>query len=176
MPSSSTSVARLSAGRRRGLVSGFTLVELMVTCAVIAIVALVGLPAITWLINASRLQGQASDISAAFQLARSEAVRRNARVSVCASGNGTSCDGGWANLITMVDSTDEVLQVTAIRPPVEVSSATATVTYRPNGFTSAASFTVCIPTDSPRQNQRVVSVAAGGKVSTVKADGGGSCQ
>lgn len=176
MPRSSMRVIRLPARRRRGVAKGFTLVELMVTCAIIAIVALVGLPAITWLINASRLQGQASDISAAFQLARSEAVRRNARVSVCASSNGADCDGGWANLITVVDSTDEVLQVTVVRPPVEVSSATASVTYRPNGFTSAAAFTVCIPTASPRQNMRVVSVAAGGKVSTTKADGGGACQ
>lgn len=176
MPRCRTRVIRLPAGRLRAPARGFTLVELMVTCAVIAIVALVGLPAITWLINASRLQGQASDISAAFQLARSEAVRRNARVSVCASGNGATCGGGWANLITLVDSTSEVLQVTAIRPPVEVSSATTRVTYRPNGFTSAASFTVCIPTGSPRENQRVVAVAAGGRVSTTKVAGGGSCQ
>lgn len=175
MPRSSTRVARLPARRRVGSVAGFTLVELMVTCAVIAIVAVVGLPAITWLINAGRLQGQASDLSASLQLARSEAVRRNASVSVCASGDGSTCDGTWTNLITVVDSDDEVLNVLAVRPPVQVSGSATSITYRPNGFTTAVSFTVCIPTDSPKQNQRVVSVAAGGSVSTSKADGGGAC-
>lgn len=175
MPSSSKNAARRGSRRTRQ-VAGFTLVELMVTCAVIGILAVVGLPAMTWLINAGRLQGHASDISAALQLARSEAVRRNARVTVCPSGNGAACDNDWRNLIVIVPASNEVLQVTGIRPPVEVTSAATSITYRPNGFTTGASFTVCIPTGTPSQNQRIVSISAAGRVSTSKADGGGACQ
>ena len=176
MPRSSKNVARPPASRAAGLVAGFTLVELMVTCAVIGILAVVGLPAMNWMINAGRLQGHASDISAALQMARSEAVRRNASISVCGSSNGTACDGNWANLITVVASSNEVLQVTPVRPPVQLSASANSITYRANGFTTGSSFTVCIPTDSPRQNRRILSVTAAGKVSTAKADGSGACQ
>lgn len=175
MPRSSKNAARPSAWRRAGLVSGFTLIELMVTCAVIGILAVVGLPAMNWMINAGRLQGHTSDISAALQMARSEAVRRNASIRVCGSSNGAACDGNWANMLTMVVSNSEVLQVTAVRPPVQLRASANAITYRANGFTTAASFTVCLPTTYPRQNQRILSVTAAGKVSTAKADGSGSC-
>ena len=69
----------------------------------------------------------------------------------------------------------EVLQVTPVRPPVQMSATVNSITYRANGFTTAAAFTVCMPTTYPRQNQRVLSVTAAGKVSTTKADGSGSC-
>jgi len=175
MPRSSNKTVRPSAPRRAGQVAGFTLVELMVTCAVIGILAVVGLPAMNWMINAGRLQGHTSDISAALQMARSEAVRRNASITVCGSSNGAACDGNWANVITVVASNNEVLQVTPVRPPVQMSATVNSITYRANGFTTAAAFTVCMPTTYPRQNQRVLSVTAAGKVSTTKADGSGSC-
>lgn len=176
MPPSSKNVARLPAQRRAGRSVGFTLIELMVTCAVIGILAMIGLPALNWLINAGRLQGHASDVSAALQMARSEAVRRNAAVSVCGSSNGAACDGNWANMLTVVTSTNEVLQVTPIRAPVQMNSTQNSITYRANGFTNAASLTMCIPTTSPKQNKRILSITAAGKVSTAKADGSGTCQ
>lgn len=175
MPSSSKNAARQPVSRRAGQVAGFTLVELAVTCAVIGILAVVALPAMHWMINAGRLQGHASDISAALQMARSEAVRRNASVTVCGSGNGTACDGRWTNMITVVTGSNEVLQVMAVRPPVQLSASANSITYRANGFTTAASFTVCLPTTAPRQNQRIVSVTAAGRVSTARADGAGNC-
>lgn len=154
--------------------AGFTLIELMVTCAIVAILAMVAAPVMTGVINASRLSGHANDIVTTLQLARSEAVRRNASVRVCGSANGTTCGGGWANWL-IVDAGNNVLQVGLTKPPVEISGSAETITYRPNGFTDAASITVCIATTSPAENQRVVSLTAAGQVSTARADGGGSC-
>src|SRR5262249_20780455 len=44
-----------------------------------------------------RLNGFANSLRASVQIARSEAVKRNSGVTLCASSNGTSCaaSGGW---------------------------------------------------------------------------------
>ncbi|MEB1220701.1 Tfp pilus assembly protein FimT/FimU [Xanthomonas campestris pv. campestris] len=77
--------------RHRG---GFTLIELMVTVAVLAIVLAVAVPAFGTLIRSSRLTSNANEVVAALQLARSEAVRQNSLVAVCRSDNGSTCATG----------------------------------------------------------------------------------
>jgi len=154
--------------------AGFTLIELMVTMAIVAILAVVAAPVMTGVINASRLSGHTTDIVTTLQLARSEAVRRNASIRVCGSANGTTCGGDWTNWL-IVDAGNEVLQTGMAKPPVQVSASANVLTYRPNGFTDAATVTVCIPTTSPAENRRVVSVTAAGQVSTARANGGGAC-
>lgn len=75
---------------------GFTLIELMVTVAVLAILVTVAIPNFQTFLMNSRMASQANDVITALNLARSEAVKRAANVTVCASSNGTSCTGGWA--------------------------------------------------------------------------------
>ena len=63
--------------RRSG---GFTLIELMVTLAVLALLLMVGLPSFaTWLQN-TQIRTAAEGMQAGLQLARAEALRRNASV------------------------------------------------------------------------------------------------
>ncbi|RYE71403.1 MAG: prepilin-type N-terminal cleavage/methylation domain-containing protein, partial [Oxalobacteraceae bacterium] len=76
---------------RLGQHIGFSLVELMVTVAVLAIVAAIAIPSFTGLINSSRLTASANEVLASLQMARSEAVRRNQTVIVCPSNNASSC-------------------------------------------------------------------------------------
>ena len=62
--------------------SGFTLTELMVTIAVVAILASVAVPNfIAWLPN-YRLQNGAEEIQSALQLARITAIKENATATV----------------------------------------------------------------------------------------------
>ena len=80
---------------------GFTLLELIVTMAVAAIVLTVGVPGFYELINNNRLTSGANEFVAALNLARSEAVKRSVRVTVCKSADGRCCAGsggyeqGW---------------------------------------------------------------------------------
>ena len=64
---------------------GFTLVELLVVLTIAAILVASAVPSLSWFIASSRTTNSADTMVAAFERARSEAVRRSAVVSVCRS-------------------------------------------------------------------------------------------
>ena len=76
---------------------GFNLVEAMVCLAVFGILVGASAPDLADMIHAQRLAGVSNDVLRQLQLARSEAIRRNARVALCKSADGVSCSeqGGW---------------------------------------------------------------------------------
>lgn len=76
--------------------NGFTLVELMVTIAVVAILAAIALPSFSTSIRNTRLASATNEFIAAVNLARSEAVRSNRTGQVCASPDGASCGTDWS--------------------------------------------------------------------------------
>ena len=73
---------------------GFTLVELMVTVAVAAILVTVAVPAFTSLIRDMRVNTAVNTFLASVHFARSEAARRGVRVAVCASPDQQKCQAG----------------------------------------------------------------------------------
>jgi prepilin-type N-terminal cleavage/methylation domain-containing protein len=73
--------------RRRA--AGFTLVELMVTLAVAAILIAVGVPMFVARLPETRLRAAAHDLAGQMRLARSLAVANDTPYFVCFSGNGT---------------------------------------------------------------------------------------
>ncbi|WP_444920977.1 GspH/FimT family pseudopilin [Microbulbifer sp. CnH-101-G] len=70
---------------------GFTLVELMVTLMVMAILVSIAMPSFTNSINNNRSIALSEEFIGALSYARSEAVKRGAAVSICASTDGASC-------------------------------------------------------------------------------------
>lgn len=83
-----------STTRRHVRERGFSLIELMVTIAVVAILLGVALPSFAETLARNRIASTANDLMAGMNLARLEAIRRNATAGVCASKSGTACDGG----------------------------------------------------------------------------------
>lgn len=86
--------------------SGFTLIELMVVLAVAAVLISVGLPKMSVFFKGNRMVTNANDLLAGLHIARSEAIKRNSRVSICKSNNagdavpkcekkGGDWDKGW---------------------------------------------------------------------------------
>lgn len=77
----------------------FTLIELMVTVTVVAVLIVVGVPNFKDLVLNNKSQALGEDFSTRLNQARYEAVKRSARVTVCASSNSTTsaptCTGDW---------------------------------------------------------------------------------
>ena len=71
--------------------SGFTLVELLVTVAILAIIAAMAAPALGVFASRSAMRGISADFTLGMQRARTEAINRNECVVICMSSNGTSC-------------------------------------------------------------------------------------
>jgi len=84
---------------------GFTLLELMVTLTVAGVLLSVGVPSFFDVIRNSRAAANANELVTALSIARSEAIRRGARVSICHTANGTTCGGAWGQgWIVFLDS------------------------------------------------------------------------
>ena len=89
--------------------SGFTLIEMMVAVAVL--ITLLSAAALGYFSLVSRGTRDAvlSDLSFTLSLARTEAVKRSATVSVCPSADGDACGGTWSDgwLMFVNDDADD---------------------------------------------------------------------
>ena len=84
--------APLCCQKKWQLVSGVTLIELIVTVSIMAILLTLGLPSMRSFIVSNRLTSQANTLVSALNLARSESIKRNIQVAIIAN---TSCN--WSN-------------------------------------------------------------------------------
>ena len=77
--------------------AGFTLVELMVVLAIIAVLVTIGVPGLRDLLVGNRMNSKLNEWVATIQTTRGSAVKNNLPALMCKSANGTSCasSGGW---------------------------------------------------------------------------------
>ena len=158
---------------------GFTLIELMVTLAVLAILATVGIPSFQRLAAEYRVSSQANATQAALQFARSEALKRRSDVVVCQGGAaifvrpGVNCSG--------VSETDAGnLLVLPINPRVlftgllDSEQEALPLVYVANGYTSAfASREIEIADQGGSVDARTVRVLGSGFSEIIRNSGGG---
>jgi type IV fimbrial biogenesis protein FimT len=145
---------------------GFTLIELLVALVLGAIVTTLSVP-IANMVKSSRASSIAYEFTAALNFARSEAIKRGTRVTVCRTIDGTRCEGkndvnhqklwdsGWmvfsdANGNGQFNTTQD--KILRIRGPLKDgyslrSNAKVRVTYKSIGISPGFmdSWTVCAP-------------------------------
>lgn len=176
---------------RTSRAAGFTLIELMVTISVLAILITIAIPSFTATINRNRLATSANGLVGGFQLARSEAVRRGGRVVLCPTaslgpGTPTCSPGSWEKWIVFLDqngdgqhvATEPLLMtgsghpsVLAMAGPALAGAAAAQkdrVVFRADGLAYASTgallsevINVCIKTTHPEVNGRNVRIRSG---------------
>jgi type IV fimbrial biogenesis protein FimT len=84
---------------------GFTLIELLVAMVILGILVAAGVPGLRTLMSNMAVRSTSDQLLNALAYARGEAVARVTNISVCASGNQTSCSGTWSDgWIVFVDN------------------------------------------------------------------------
>lgn len=130
------------------LQSGVTLIELLVTLSIAVILMAIAVPGFQDFFRRNRLDSSVSEFVASLNLARSEAIRRGVRVSLCRSSTGTNCtadqpwQAGWIVFSNpdddnVVDAGEEIVRRHQALPAGVTLNATDNftnrITYRPDG-------------------------------------------
>ena len=152
---------------------GFTLIELMITIAVIAIVAGFALPQLGKMIRNNQMVSQGNSLLGGVQCARGEALARGQVVRMCGSSDGASCDGQWGRgWIVFVDKNgdgspgaDEILRTDTSDTAIDSSTAGHFV-FTHQGRRGGGLETLTIKrSDCDSEGSRTLSVTAGGRTS-----------
>lgn len=153
------------------MAGGFTLVELLVVLTVSIILLAAAIPSFSDNLLAVRLGNHTSALAGALQKARSEAIKRNTVISVCASANGSDCavTGGWEQgWIVLAGST--VLEYQQALPNghrLGERDGTLRLNFQPTGVgVTPAQFTACRATPQSRL-ARTLSVSTTGLTTAI---------
>lgn len=157
----------------------------MVTIAVFAILLAVAVPSFRDAALRSNIRSVANELAASSYLARSEAIKRNAVVRLCASvtDTTTACDStgaswskGWFILAILPDATTQVIQrhgALTYGYSVIPSGGLMRLDYQSTGFGStAATLKVCRSEPEPGREERVVTIEVSGKAYVAKTTTG----
>jgi type IV fimbrial biogenesis protein FimT len=130
--------------------SGFSITEMLVVMAIVAILLGLGIPSYRYITNSYRMSAEVNGLLGDLQYARSEAIKEGQTVTTCVSTNGTACTGGnqWAggwivfsdpNANGTVDAGETVLRVQnsftgQVPDTFNASNAVTAITYNREGF------------------------------------------
>lgn len=153
--------------------AGFTLIELMVTISILALLLGIGVPAITGFVADNRVKAAAADLQSALMQARAEAIKTNsAGGSVILKPGTGGWQDGWALEVKSVDldgvaSTDIVLTGSPLKS-VTISANVSSVEYRPSGRLKGSTSPAFSVSASNTDEKRCVRIALSGQPSIKK--------
>ena len=110
----------------RAASQGFTVLELMITVVILAILLAVVAPSMSTFVASQRVKTSSFDVYSALMYARSEAIKRRSDVTVTSAS--VDWSGGWT-----IQAGTSVLRTQDAPKGVTVTSTNATLTYRLDG-------------------------------------------
>lgn len=178
----------------RGRHPGFTILELMVALTVAGVLLVIAIPSFRQLTLSSRLTTAANDVVAAINVARMEAVKRNAGSQFCsdvAANNqtdtlGTACSTAvqpGAVYVTKADGTAaQVLgAMSSITTPLQLSGGVTALRFTSQGMGQKAGSTtpsgdtiatICTNSlNSTFQNVRTITITSGSIIQVTSSNG-----
>jgi type IV fimbrial biogenesis protein FimT len=156
--------------------TGFTLIELMVTIAVLGILLSIAIPSFQNMMFSNRITAQANQVITALNYARSEAVKRAATATVCSTNGGVACAGstnwttGWMVFADTdgdgtVDGGEAVLRVWPALDGGNTLNAGAhlRVTFTATGFATGFNDTFRLCDERGKDDARAITINAMGR-------------
>ena len=116
---------------QRNSAAGVSLIELLVTVAVVAILLAIAFPNFEGSMRRNRLATTTNELLGSVALARSEAIRNTRGAGICASADGLACGGDWNDgWLVWTDGVDPpptgtVIRVVDAHPRLELVAADA---------------------------------------------------
>lgn len=167
--------------------TGFTLVELLSTIAIVSVVLGLGAPLFKATLTTSRLTTSINAMAGTLAYTRSEAVKRNQHVVLCKSLEGTQCtrEGDWRhgwlvyvdiNRNRSLDDNEPILGTHSLAQSIEVDyrafGSRHYLVYRPSGMTRTnGTFTFCDPNYPETAKALIITKTGRPRLSKVRADG-----
>ncbi|SHL72866.1 GspH/FimT family pseudopilin [Rhodanobacter sp. OK091] len=146
---------------------GFTLIEMLVTLAVFAVLLMIAIPSMRPFLQSQGVKNASMDISSTVALARSEAIKRNATVDVTAN-NATDWSQGWVVSQTTPAST---IRKQAALGNIVITPSSGSFSFDSNGrmTTTGSTFTIS-PLDKTGSQPLCLTVTVGatGRVESTK--------
>ena len=133
--------------------AGFTLMELLVVVAIVAILLGIGVPSYRYITNSHRMSSEVNGLLGDLQFARAEAIKEGQPITACVSRDGATCDlgsitwqEGWivfqdANNNQTVDPGEAVLRVQRAFTGTDTfiaDTGIGSVTFNREGFATGA--------------------------------------
>ncbi|MFK8401009.1 GspH/FimT family pseudopilin [Pseudomonas sp. BGr12] len=159
--------SRLISRRGPGRQEGFSLVEMMVVVALLAIFAGVALPGFRYLIESSRVQSGASTLFRLLQASRADAVNTRQTLTLCPSSGNLQWVVVRASTCGSITTTS-VSQRLDLPGSLSVSSSVNNLSFKPDGSAAAADLGISSSGTSKAFN---IKVAASGYISLQGATG-----
>lgn len=180
-------------GRAVSRQRGFTLVELMVTLAVVVILTAIAVPSFRNMTLSNRLTTSANDIVAALNVAKMEAVKRNTNVQFCsnlADNNGTNALGtdctGTGAVYTEVNGSPSLVRasISSLTGSVQLNGDIQAVRFNTQGLgynpvtsllTNGTVVDICTPSLSSN-NHRLIQITTGSIITVTTPATSASCE
>ncbi len=162
--------------------SGFSMVELVITIAIVAILVALAFPSFEGSMRSNRVTTATNEMIASLSLARMEALRNPGGAGICASSDGATCGDDWdAGWMVWIDvdgngapggTNDRVLRFTQgkRRTVVTVDSPDDAILFDNRGRADAAREITIEPDECPSGQQliREIGVALTGQARTTR--------
>lgn len=116
-------------------VKGFTLIELMITIAILAIIMTMGVPSMNTLIKNNRIKSDTHNLVGVFSYARAEAAKLGAEVVVTANNATGNNEWGGGMTVTSGGTTLRVLPAAHASMTFDSDDDRTAIAFKPSGMT-----------------------------------------